>query len=126
MHPWRMVSALHMQASARARPLMLALRMQAVAKACEFLLGVQRPDGGWGESYLSCQDKVHPAAIFSDPLFYLCTWLLLACRPQQWWQPDRQCVFVDGMSVYFTCVELSGPVRHCRCTRSWKATPATW
>ena len=24
---------------------------------CEFLLAKQCPDGGWGESYLSCQDK---------------------------------------------------------------------
>ena len=23
------------------------------------MLGKQRPDGGWGESYLSCQDKVY-------------------------------------------------------------------
>lgn len=30
----------------------------AVHKACGFLLGKQRLDGGWGESYLSCQDKV--------------------------------------------------------------------
>lgn len=27
-------------------------------KACAFLLSKQAPDGGWGESYLSCQDKV--------------------------------------------------------------------
>jgi cycloartenol synthase len=30
-----------------------------VAKACEFLLSKQQPSGGWGESYLSCQDKVY-------------------------------------------------------------------
>ncbi|CAH2034328.1 unnamed protein product [Thlaspi arvense] len=30
-----------------------------VAKACEFLLSKQCPSGGWGESYLSCQDKVY-------------------------------------------------------------------
>lgn len=28
-----------------------------IRKACEFLLSKQLPDGGWGESYLSCQDK---------------------------------------------------------------------
>ena len=32
---------------------------QEMRKACEFLVGVQRADGGWGESYLSCQDKVY-------------------------------------------------------------------
>lgn len=31
---------------------------QEMRKACDFLVSVQRPDGGWGESYLSCQDKV--------------------------------------------------------------------
>jgi len=30
-----------------------------VAEACEFLLSKQQPSGGWGESYLSCQDKVN-------------------------------------------------------------------
>lgn len=27
-------------------------------KACDFILSKQREDGGWGESYLSCQEKV--------------------------------------------------------------------
>ncbi|KAF8057901.1 GgCAS1 [Scenedesmus sp. PABB004] len=31
----------------------------AVRRACEFLVSKQRLDGGWGESYLSCQDKVY-------------------------------------------------------------------
>ncbi|KAL8462769.1 hypothetical protein ACS0TY_033696 [Phlomoides rotata] len=31
----------------------------AVRKACEFLLSKQLPSGGWGESYLSSQDKVY-------------------------------------------------------------------
>ena len=30
----------------------------AQARACSFLLSKQRADGGWGESYLSSQDKV--------------------------------------------------------------------
>ncbi|XP_065874585.1 cycloartenol synthase-like isoform X1 [Euphorbia lathyris] len=30
-----------------------------IPKACEFLLSKQRPSGGWGESYLSCQNQVY-------------------------------------------------------------------
>ncbi|XP_019438760.1 PREDICTED: probable oxidosqualene cyclase [Lupinus angustifolius] len=30
-----------------------------IRKACEFLLSKQNPCGGWGESYLSCQNKVY-------------------------------------------------------------------
>ncbi|XP_034607262.1 cycloartenol synthase isoform X3 [Setaria viridis] len=29
-----------------------------IKNACEFLLSKQLPSGGWGESYLSCQDKI--------------------------------------------------------------------
>jgi beta-amyrin synthase len=32
----------------------------AVRKGVDFLLGSQRDDGGWGESYLSCPKKVIP------------------------------------------------------------------
>jgi cycloartenol synthase len=31
----------------------------SIRKGCEFLLSKQLPSGGWGESYLSCQDKVY-------------------------------------------------------------------
>ncbi|OWM86882.1 hypothetical protein CDL15_Pgr015918 [Punica granatum] len=31
----------------------------SLCKACEFLLSKQVASGGWGESYLSCQDKVY-------------------------------------------------------------------
>ncbi|KAK2994446.1 hypothetical protein RJ640_001262, partial [Escallonia rubra] len=31
----------------------------ALHKACEFLLSKQLPDGGWGESYLSCTEKLY-------------------------------------------------------------------
>jgi len=36
---------------------------KALHKACSFLLSKQRLDGGWGESYLSCQDKVGPTQL---------------------------------------------------------------
>ncbi|XP_024318157.1 cycloartenol synthase isoform X3 [Brachypodium distachyon] len=32
---------------------------QSIRKACEFLLSKELPSGGWGESYLSSQDKVY-------------------------------------------------------------------
>ena len=38
----------------------------AVRKAADFLLKLQLDDGGWGESYLSCSDKV------SCDIFYAC------------------------------------------------------
>ncbi|XP_030942936.1 cycloartenol synthase 2 isoform X1 [Quercus lobata] len=31
----------------------------SIQKACDFLLSKQLPSGGWGESYLSCQNKVY-------------------------------------------------------------------
>lgn len=30
----------------------------ALKRCVEFMVSKQRADGGWGESYLSCQDKV--------------------------------------------------------------------
>ncbi|KAF6266300.1 terpenoid cyclases/protein prenyltransferase alpha-alpha toroid [Scenedesmus sp. NREL 46B-D3] len=36
-----------------------AARDAALRRACAFLVGLQRSDGGWGESYLSCQDKAY-------------------------------------------------------------------
>lgn len=32
---------------------------RSIRKACDFLLSKQLKSGGWGESYLSCQDKVY-------------------------------------------------------------------
>ncbi|XP_074285418.1 lupeol synthase-like [Silene latifolia] len=32
---------------------------KVLRKACDFLLSKQLPDGGWGESYLSCSNKVY-------------------------------------------------------------------
>ncbi|KAJ6804512.1 cycloartenol synthase 2-like [Iris pallida] len=34
-------------------------KSSSIQKACDFLLSKQLPSGGWGESYLSCQNKVY-------------------------------------------------------------------
>lgn len=39
----------------------------AIRKACDFLLSKELPGGGWGESYLSCQNKV--GSMFHPYLF---------------------------------------------------------
>ena len=33
---------------------------ESVQRACQFLLSRQNPNGGWGESYLSCVNKIYP------------------------------------------------------------------
>ncbi|KAF3592646.1 hypothetical protein DY000_02022862, partial [Brassica cretica] len=50
----------------------------AVAKACEFLLSKQLPSGGWGESYLSCQDKVYTGIKGNKSHVVNTSWALLA------------------------------------------------
>lgn len=42
----------------------------AQARAAHFLLEHQRADGGWGESYLSCQDKVYSQLEGASALVY--------------------------------------------------------
>lgn len=52
----------------------------SIVKCCEFLLDKQRPDGGWGESYLSCQDKVYSQLPEDEPSHVVNTaWC--ACYP---------------------------------------------
>lgn len=52
-----------------------------IRRACDFLLSKQLDSGGWGESYLSCQNKVRKnllfvwLIIFSQMLFH--RWLLI-------------------------------------------------
>jgi squalene cyclase len=43
----------------------------SIRQACDFLLSKQLPSGGWGESYLSCQNKVDFINITSNVLFLL-------------------------------------------------------
>ena len=42
-------------------------------RAAEFLLKTQRRDGGWGESYLSCQDKQY-SHLPGARICRVCTW----------------------------------------------------
>ena len=53
--------------------LCLAWTMQALQKACEFLLHVQRDDGGWAESYLSCVVRTGRNCLHSDAAGMMCT-----------------------------------------------------
>jgi squalene cyclase len=43
----------------------------SIRKACDFLLSKQLPSGGWGESYLSCQNKVKLIDFTANVLFLL-------------------------------------------------------
>ena len=36
----------------------------SIRKACDFLLSKQLSSGGWGESYLSCQNKVSSSKFY--------------------------------------------------------------
>ncbi|XP_051113931.1 cycloartenol synthase-like isoform X3 [Andrographis paniculata] len=47
-------------------------------KACEFLLSKQLPDGGWGESFLSSQDKVYTNLPNCKPHIVQTGWAMLA------------------------------------------------
>jgi hypothetical protein len=41
----------------------------AIRKACDFLMSKELPFGGWGESYLSCQNQVDS--------FLSCLWIYI-------------------------------------------------
>ena len=59
-------------------------------RGCEFLLSVQRPDGGWGESYLSCQDKVYSQLEGEHSHVVNTGWALLALLAAGWHKVDRK------------------------------------
>ncbi|PSC70347.1 Cycloartenol synthase isoform B [Micractinium conductrix] len=58
--------------------------------AAAFLLGKQRADGGWGESYLSCQDKVYSQLPGDKSHAVNTAWALLALLAAGYHEVDRK------------------------------------
>ncbi|XP_050384315.1 cycloartenol synthase isoform X2 [Argentina anserina] len=50
----------------------------SIRKACDFLLSKELASGGWGESYLSCQNKVYSNLQDNRPHIVNTAWALLA------------------------------------------------
>ncbi|CAA3021839.1 cycloartenol Synthase [Olea europaea subsp. europaea] len=50
----------------------------SISKACDFLLSKQLPSGGWGESYLSCQNKVYSNIVGNTSHVVNTGWAVLA------------------------------------------------
>ncbi|PRQ49171.1 putative cycloartenol synthase [Rosa chinensis] len=50
----------------------------SIRKACDFLLSKELASGGWGESYLSCQNKVYSNLQDNRPHIVNTAWAMLA------------------------------------------------
>ncbi|XP_078434540.1 cycloartenol synthase 1 [Wolffia australiana] len=50
----------------------------SIGRACDFLLSKELPSGGWGESYLSCQDKVYTNLRGDRPHLVNTSWAMLS------------------------------------------------
>ncbi|RHN51005.1 Lupeol synthase [Medicago truncatula] len=50
----------------------------SLRKACQFLLSKQLSNGGWGESYLSCQNKVYTNLAHDRANLVQTSWALLS------------------------------------------------
>ena len=59
-------------------------------KACEFLLSKQEENGGWGESYLSCQDKVSSHLPGGESHVVNTGWALLGLIAGKYYEIDRK------------------------------------
>ncbi|KAK9835241.1 hypothetical protein WJX81_008273 [Elliptochloris bilobata] len=62
---------------------------EAQLRACEFLLSKQCADGGWGESYLSCQDKVYSQLEDGSSQVVNTAWALIALITAGYHRRDR-------------------------------------
>jgi len=106
---------------------------QAISKACSFLLGVQRADGGWGESYLSCQDKVYSQLEGEQSHVVNTAWALLTlvkAKCQDVAAMDRAALLLmrmqkadgDWPQQHISGVFNSTCLPHWGCTRGWLTT----
>ena len=58
-------------------------------RACEFLVSKQEADGGWGESYLSCQDKVYSHLPGGESHVVNTSWAMLGLLAADYHEVDR-------------------------------------
>ena len=58
-------------------------------RACEFLVSKQEADGGWGESYLSCQDKVYSHQPGNESHVVNTAWAMLGLLAADYHEVDR-------------------------------------
>ena len=58
-------------------------------RACEFLVSKQEDDGGWGESYLSCQDKVYSPLPGGESHVVNTAWAMLGLLAADYHEVDR-------------------------------------
>eukprot|EP00889_Picochlorum_renovo_P006800 jgi/Picre1/33830/NNA_001309.t1 len=62
----------------------------AARRACDFLISKQEANGGWGESYLSCQDKVYSPLPNGESHVVNTGWALLGLIAAKYHEIDRK------------------------------------
>ncbi len=71
-----------------------AILAQSIENGCDFLLARQKPDGGWGETFKSCSEKIYSEAETSQVVNT--AWALLALQAVD--HPDKNAI-VKGISL---------------------------
>ncbi|CAM6008775.1 unnamed protein product [Sphagnum balticum] len=62
----------------------------SIRSACDFLLSKQQASGGWGESYLSCQDKVYSNLEGDKSHIVNTSWAMLSLIAAGQWKRDPE------------------------------------
>ncbi|GAB4817280.1 hypothetical protein N2152v2_004326 [Parachlorella kessleri] len=68
----------------------MAFNSEHAKAACAFLLEKQRKDGGWGESYLSCQNKVYSQLEGDTSHVVNTSWAMLSLIAVEYHKVDRR------------------------------------